>query len=382
MALQFQRNAKLYVELTSSHGGVTSPPFIWQIPVLEGFTFSQAINTSEITVNEAGNTSRRGRLLFNDSLAPVEWSFSTYARPHLSSSLSPNTVHAVEEALWAMFIGVGMYDGSDNWDNGDQVSPQISPITHAAATSTIDFSASNVAAMSDNWNLYFAFEETGNNQVYKASRAAVNSATIDFDIDGIATIQWSGFARTLEDYSLANSPADSITANYTEAITGTSNFIRNRLTDITLVRNDVSPEDTYNVVATGGSITFENNITYLTPEELGIVNNPLANVTGARSVSGNITCYLDNNQSDSKSGELFADLVADTDDTRNVFDLDIHVGGNGNKPGVQFSLPTAHLEIPSINLEDLLTLDIGFQGQPSDGDIDNTDEATIVYHAE
>ena len=229
---------------------------------------------------------------------------------------------------------------------------------------------------------YWTFEETGNNQVYKASRAAVNSATIDFDIDGIATIQWSGFARTLEDYSLANSPADSITANYTEAITGTSNFIRNRLTDITLVRNDVSPEDTYNVVATGGSITFENNITYLTPEELGIVNNPLANVTGARSVSGNITCYLDNNQTDSKSGELFADLVADTDDTRNVFDLDIHVGGNGNKPGVQFSLPTAHLEIPSINLEDLLTLDIGFHGQPSDGDIDNTDEATIIYHAE
>ena len=90
---------------------------------------------------------------------------------------------------------------------------------------------------------YWTFEETGNNQVYKASRAAVNSATIDFDIDGIATIQWSGFARTLEDYSLANSPADSITANYTEAITGTSNFIRNRLTDITLVRNDVSPED-------------------------------------------------------------------------------------------------------------------------------------------
>ena len=91
---------------------------------------------------------------------------------------------------------------------------------------------------------------------------------------------------------------------------------------------------------------------------------------------------MDNNQTDSKSGELFADLVADTDDTRNIFDLDIYVGGQSKKPSVQFSLPTAHLEIPSIGLEDLLTLDIGFHGQPSDGDIDNTDEATIVYHAE
>ena len=58
---------------------------VWEIPVLDGFSFSQATNSSEITLNEAINAttgkSRRSRQMFNDSLAPAEWSFSTYVRP-------------------------------------------------------------------------------------------------------------------------------------------------------------------------------------------------------------------------------------------------------------------------------------------------------------
>ena len=34
-----------------------------------------------------------------------------------------------------------------------------------------------------------------------------------------------------------------------------------------------------------------------------------------------------------------------------------------------------------VNVEDLLTLDITFHGQPSAGNVDNTNEATIVYRA-
>ena len=50
---------------------------------------------------------------------------------------------------------------------------------------------------------------------------------------------------------------------------------------------------TYNVTLTGGNITIENSLTYLTPETLGSVNLPLGHVMGTRSVSGNFTCYLD-----------------------------------------------------------------------------------------
>ena len=54
--------------------------------------------------------------------------------------------------------------------------------------------------MSEGFEIYFMFKPTGGtNQVYKITKAAVNSVTIDFDIDGIATIQWSGFGSELSD---------------------------------------------------------------------------------------------------------------------------------------------------------------------------------------
>jgi len=95
-----------------------------------------------------------------------------------------------------------------------------------------------------------------------------------------------------------------------------------------------------------------------------------------------MTCYLDNDATTSKSGELFADLVSDTSTVRNVFDMSINIGGEtAATPRIEFSLPTAHLEIPTINVEDLLTLEINFHGQVASGNVDNTDEATIIYKA-
>ena len=97
--LYFSRDSQMFLEIEDS---------VWKIPVLEGFSFSQATNTSEITLAEmeAGDgTSRRGRRAFNDSLAPVDFSFSTYIHPFKAASGaaagtadSAAKVHAVEEA--------------------------------------------------------------------------------------------------------------------------------------------------------------------------------------------------------------------------------------------------------------------------------------------
>ena len=53
----------------------------------------------------------------------------------------------------------------------------------------------------------------------------------DFDIDGIATISWSGFASTLIE---ASQP----TRTVFEAINSTNNYIRNRLTQLTITAAD------------------------------------------------------------------------------------------------------------------------------------------------
>ena len=82
--LFFSRDTRVIVSDAASGGSS-----YWEIPVLDGFSFSQATNTSEITLNEmaaaSGNASRRGRRMFNDSYAPAEWSFSTYARPFVAA---------------------------------------------------------------------------------------------------------------------------------------------------------------------------------------------------------------------------------------------------------------------------------------------------------
>lgn len=448
MALNFTRDVKVILEDPT---GLIR----WEIPVLDGFSFSQAINASEITVNEAGATSRRARLLFNDSLAPVEWSFSTYARPTLVTSFTPDQVHGVEEALWAMFAGATSYNTATGLYSGSIEDANAVDAT----TNAFNFNNSNISAFANGWSLYFQFEGAVN-QVYKITDAVVNSASIDFDIDGIATISWSGFGNTLSDQT-----TNTVAATIIDGVNSSNNFIRNRISTVDLVRtdklvgspgletdggeayllvaadytwNDVADpgpdtittnsdeqanisvgdvvagagvaagttvasidattitlsnfsgtgtgdlqfyppnRDVYNLVLTGGSINFENNISYLTPEELGIVNAPIGNITGSRAISGNITCYLDNDVSSSKSGELFADLVSDTDTVRNTFDLNINIGGTA-APSLKFSLPTAHLEVPVINVEDLLTLDVAFHGQVSAGNVDSTNEATITY---
>ena len=439
MALQFTRDVQVAIKLGSD---------IWEVPVLDGFSFSQAINSSEITVSESGATSRRGRLLFNDSLAPVEWSLSTYARPTSSGSQA----RCIEEALWAMYVGATAFNSSTG------VFSATGP-ANALDTNlnTFNLTQSDVSAMGEAFEIYFMFKPTGGtNQVYKITKAAVNSVTIDFDIDGIATIQWSGFGSELSDEGTTL-----VTPTITAGITSTTNFIRNRISTVTMSRTDLyvgepsaaeltdvtgsitdatatdntfvvagdvtavavaglgitgtnipsgatitsstlnggnttivmsvastdtvalpkvysRATDVYNIVLTGGSINFENNISYLTPEELGQVNKPLGNITGTRSISGNLTCYLDSDQTSSKSGELFADLVSDSTTVRNNFDLDINIGG-ASAPALSFSLPTAHLEVPVINVEDLLTLDIAFHAQPSGGNIDAQNEATIIY---
>ena len=334
MALQFVRNAKVY--LVETDGGQC-----WQVGVLDDFAFSQQVNSTEITLNEAGSNSKRARLLFNDSLAPAEWSFSTYAKPFNDSSVSPAQVRCPEEALWAMLVGAdgftaatGVFDYTTSAVNSISSSPDD--------TNEFDFSQSNRGSMADTWDMYIAFEETGNNQYYKIDSVVVDTVTLDFDLEGIATLQWSGFGATVTDAG-TSAPA-AISSPRTSGLADSCNVIRNRISTVSLVRTDVSPDDTYDIILTGGSITISNNMSYLTPEELGIVNQPCVNITGPRSISGNLTCYLDNDTGNSKSGELFADLVADTTTVRNVFDMAINVGGEtAATPRVIFDIPTAHL---------------------------------------
>lgn len=138
-------------------------------------------------------------------------------------------------------------------------------------------------------------------------------------------------------------------------------------------------KDPYNLTITGGSISISNNITFLTPETLGVVNEPLGHVTGTRSISGSFTCYLDGSLMG--SSELFADIV-DEREVTNSFNLSFRIGAGGTdaKPQIRFNLPKCHLEIPTHNIEDIVSLETNFHALPSD--YNAADEVSVSYLAD
>ena len=375
MAAQFyfSRDTKVYL----TPAGSTA--VAWEIPVLDGFSFSQATNTSEITLAEASsgtNKSRRSRQMFTDSYAPAEWSFSTYMRPfgavpagsdtslwEPSASISGNPQHAVEEALWAFFVGASTFTKG----NGSTASAWNDGVTNSDTSMVVDWTASELSTLTE-FDLYFELggATAGNDVCYKIANCAVNEASIDFDIDGIATIAWSGFGKIITESGTAT---PSFTAEITEGTTTTSNFIRNRLTNLGITAADTSTfpgagSGVYNLVLTGGNITISNNLTYLTPETLGVVNQPLGNVTGTRSISGNFTCYLDHTAG--ASADLFEDLIEATSVITNSFDLTFGIGGASSvTPSVQIELPKCHFEVPAHSMDDVISLETNFHALPA-----------------
>jgi len=361
--LYFSRDTKVFVKIGSD---------IWEIPVLDGFSFSQATNASEITLNEMSDTSgnsRRGRQMFTDSFAPAEWSFSTYARPYKSAGSgvgaaddTANNHHAVEEVLWALMVGDASYSS-------------FSFTGFTADTTDLDivFTNSNKTTLGTA-DIFFVMggAGSGTKTTYKIANCCVNEASLDFDIDGIATINWSGMGTIITEDSEP-------TATVTEAVSGTSNFIRNRLTSLTVTAADTTTypgtgSGAYDLVLTGGNITISNNMTFLTPETLGVVNQPLGHVTGTRSVSGNFTCYL--NADTGSSADLFEDLIEDVTTITNDFTLLFKVGGSSS-PRIELNLAQCHLELPSHSIDDVISLETNFHALPST--IDGTDELTVKY---
>ena len=511
---------------------------LWEIPVLDGYSFSQTTNTSEITLAEMESTSgisRRGRRMFTDSLAPAEWSFSTYIRPFTSKAGSATPagtvaasnaaeVHAVEEVFWAAMFG------ADTWTNGSGFTRATNPavtngyvITPASTSSVISIAESNRAAMTG-FTIFFMIDTaTSNPLVYRLPESVVNEVSVDFDVDGIATLNWSGMAKEIQDISgnvitgtsaptynattvdattvvlgdvfidtdnaagrqfnlistVPGSGTVSVTAAIDEGTTSTKNFIRNRLTSVSIEAADatdkiptifpgsnvsitgltkanpavataaahgfavgdvvyvtgtcailtssvdvlqniahtitavatntftigaldtssssgtfsasslVAANGKYSLVLTGGSFTIGNNISYLVPEELGAINKPLEHVTGNRAATGNATCYLTLENEDLTAGtsrQFFNDLVSTGAMSKvvNKFIVTMHIGGstatgNTTDPALKIEFPTAHIEVPTHSIEDVISMETNFTALPTDFGAANEISAITYY---
>jgi hypothetical protein len=555
--LYFSRDTRMFIQFRNTTDNSELPAdlgkgALWEIPVLDGYSFSQTTNTSEIALAEmesSAGISRRGRRMFTDSLAPAEWSFSTYARPFKSigqtaaatgtkaAETGSNTgVHAVEEVLWASMFGADKYTANSSFQKfRREIQPVsgtetdvITPSTGSGASSTIVMGESNRSAL-HSFTLWFLIDTaTSNPLLYRLPEAIVNEASVDFDVDGIATINWSGMAKEVQDNSskLSVSATDTPATNtgrvggdamvigdlvvntgntravsivtainagsaisaptqaIDEAITSTKNFIRNRLTGVSIEASDgadkvagvfpgrhavISAVNTtsntvttstahnfsngdqvfitgvagttelnnthnfvgaktantfrlytssalaltghastgvvglsgvwssstgivangkYSLTLTGGSFNIGNNITYLVPEELGAINKPLEHVTGTRTATGNATCYLTLEDTDSTNGtsrQFFNDMVGTGAMSKvvNKFKVTMDIGGTAasaddTNPVLSITFPTAHIEVPSHSIEDIISLETNFTALPTD--FGQADEITSVIY--
>ena len=203
--------------------------------------------------------------------------------------------------------------------------------------------------------------------IYAVDNCALDSASIDFGLDAIATIAWAGKGTQLK--QLNTITAAHLATNSTAA-SATANYITNKLSTMTLQSNIGGSDNTdavsktYQVAITGGNITISNNISYLTPANLGVVNTAIGYFTGQRSITGNVTAYLRTGETYNSSGTLLADLlaaVAVTSEPR--FRTQLELGGIGNANKVEFEMAGSVLQIPQVNVADVVSTTINFTAQ-------------------
>ena len=380
MAVFLQRDTVLHITPNDGDTTAMGTPVVYRVPVLEGFSFSQTTNSSDISLSEMESTagvSRRGRRVFNDSLAPAEWSFSTYIRPFLSGGggsgeHSAAHMHAVDEVLWNALLSRGHPQETGTYPSAKSA--------QTASLYTMTAANSNKSAL-NTLTMEFAVSGLTGGTTYVLDQAVVNGATVTFDVDGIATVEWTGFAATVT-MKTANS-GNPTTATILEGQQGgdTNNFIRNRLTTLAVdgshASNAAPIGDSYALTLTGGTITIDNGITYLTPDTLGTVNSPLAHVTGPRNISGSFTCYLATG-SGNDSRDFFNNMTASAslEDVTNVFDLSFAIGG-ASAPKATSDLDTCHVEVPSHAVDEVISLETNFHSLPSD--LDSADDFGITF---
>ena len=444
--VNLSRNTKVYYTSNIAGDSGYTNFNTFEIQVMDGYQFSQGTEQQTIQINEAGQTPNRGQRSFNTQLNPVEWSFGAYMRPRkvaVGSTLSLAQVsvtggiaYATTSAAHSLADGdvvavTGLTPSGFNRTTPVEVTGtdtfeySVSTATTGTATGSgsVVKSARVTCVERFLWNAlagkYDVYDTTGtpawaetstsaslnfsqsqahtlapfalifkvDNTFYKVNNCAVNQAEIQFGLDQIAMVNWSGFGTTVAEVTdtagLAElaliAPADT-----------SANFITNKLTTVTLNSNisgdgSTGGSKSYSLPITGGSLTITNNLTYLTPEILGIVNSSIGYFTGTRGMQGNLTAYLRTGTGQNHTGTLLNDILAAVDTSPETkFNVTIEVGGKTNDTRVELQMPAVQIQVPTIDIQDVVATTINFTAQGYNGtdyDITAVNELDVRYYS-
>lgn len=483
MALNLVRNSKVFftTNVDSTTGVIASSGFTTantqEIQVLDGFSFSQNTNSEAVTVSEAGSAPVRGQRNFNTSLAPVDFSLSTYLRPKNATT----AINAEESVLWnAMFSTVGTdtaavsiggtisgasyafsagvgtltisgtsltasgiavgdivtvsgisvtTGASDTYFNaaatvvtisGTAITLQlVNPTTTATTLTTptaVKLYKSAWAPVKSSYS-YVSSANSDKNQLqkfgmvfivdqvaYAVDNAAMNQVSIDFGLDAIATAAWTGQGTVLRQIGTGVTASggtfgSGLTGSYNQKLTD-AQYITNKLSTVTLtlvnsLKNAAGSTqgaagDAYVIPITGGSITINNNINYITPAVLGAVNTPVTYFTGTRSITGTLNAYLRTGGT-RDTGELLNDMLNSASvTTEPMAALAIAIGGSSNTVKVAIDMPSTSISVPTVDVQQVVSTAINFTAagyvpsSTADGnayDLTKPNDVAIRYYA-
>ena len=355
MSFNLIRNSRVFftTNVNAETGVVAASGFLpantREIQVLDGFSFSQNTTAETVTLNEAGAAPVRGQRSFNTALEPVDFSMSTYMRP----ADGGDNITAEESVLWnAMFATDPIGGTNPAWSEG--------------TTNCTLVAGNSQSHQLQKFGLIIVIDGVS----YIIDNCALDTATVDFGLDAIAMVAWTGRGSILR--QLAGLTATTgTTVTFGGGLAGTAKgknttapFIANKLTTLTLKKEIDGTGATYNLAITGGSLTIANNLTYLTPANLGVVNRPFTYFTGTRGITGSLNCYL--RAGSSNSSGLLADMLAgSTTDVDPAFYMQFEVGGVTIATRVEFEMPATVLTIPTVSTEQVVSTTINFTAQGS-----------------
>lgn len=419
-SLNLQRNSEVFFSTVDLLNGAAvtamTPSNTWKLEVLAGFAVSASSATQDITSLESGVSPDRSQQRFNTAINPVEWNFQVYLRPTgvetgaasgtttAATNASGNVKPVADWFMWQSLVSntrasTGSADQSV-WATGGRLAT-----TNVAAGTGSHSTRSNFAVAQEDQYLYFKLD----NVIYQVSNAAVNQATVDAGIEEIATVTWTGNGTTMRELTgvprnnavsvfggvlnaggtpvVANSNAVALNAAasyhpYNQmnvaGVIATNSFIKNRLSSITFQHGASAGAagNTYTFPVTSLTFDYNNNITYLTPEELTALNSPIGNFTGTRAVTGSATMYL--RAGDSQSSQFLRNIAQDSrTSSAQTSNANLNIGGT-TAPFVQFSMPAVQFEFPQVVVEDVLAVSVNFMAQEPNATKGQGGEVLIV----
>ncbi len=424
-SLNLQRNSEVFMSTKDIINGADAvdlrPTNTWKLEVLAGFAVSSSAATQDITSLESGTSPDRSQQRFNTAINPVDWNFQVYLRPTgvntgaaggTTTAATNQTGNVKPVADWFMWQSLvsntkvvatdadGLHERSVWSTGGKLVTTTQAKGTGSSAT------RSNFSTAVEN-HLYFKLD----NVIYQVSNATVNGASVDAGIEEIATTTWSGFGTTMKELTgsardvaisvfggtlnsgssvTANSGFQTMSAAATESAhyhpynqmnvagaASTNSFIKNRLSAIEFHHKATAggSDEKFVFPVTSLSFDYNNNITYLTPEELAALNEPIGQFTGSRAVTGSATMYL--RSGDLESAGFLRNISEDSrTSSAQTSNANLIIGG-ATAPYVAFQLDACQFEFPTIGVEDVISLTVNFVAQETTANKGDGGEVTI-----